>query len=140
MSFNLNISVPYRCRLIKKKNISRRAFLGLLQMLKPKSFRGRCPLDSCLASAPGPCQGSLSGPLDPTPIDTPLASLSWIVNFLALPRRTNTKFVPMGLGEGTYGVHGAELLGGGQGANPEADAFLVLKIVIETLLEHVFSC
>ena len=49
-------------------------------MLKPRSFRGRCPLDPRRGSAPGPCQG----PLDPTPLDAPLASLaplSWIQNF-----------------------------------------------------------
>ena len=70
--------------------------MGLLQMLKPKSFRGRCPLDPRLGSASGPRQGPLSGPLDPTPLDAPLASLaplSWIV----MTRYTNTKFVPMGL-------------------------------------------
>ena len=53
-------------------------------MLKPKSFRGRCPLDPRRGSAPGPRQGPLSGPLDPTPLDAPLASLtplSWIVNY-----------------------------------------------------------
>ena len=70
----------HRCRLIKlkKKNISRRAFLGLLQMLKPRSFRGHCPLDPRRGSAPGPRQGPLSGPLDPTLLNT---TLSWIVNF-----------------------------------------------------------
>ena len=59
-----------------KKNISSRAFLGLLQMLQPKSFRGHCPLDPRRGSAPGPRQGPLSGPLDPTPLDAPLAPLS----------------------------------------------------------------
>ena len=58
----------------EKKN-SMWAFLGLLQMLKPKIFRGRCPLDPHRGSAPGPRQGPLSGPLDPTPLDAPL---SWI--------------------------------------------------------------
>ena len=52
-------------------------------MLKPKSFRGHCPLDPRRGSAPGPRQGPLSGPLDPTPLDAPL---SWIVIYwLAAP-------------------------------------------------------
>ena len=33
--------------------------MGILQMLKPKSFRGRCPLDPRRGSAPLPRQWSL---------------------------------------------------------------------------------
>ena len=42
------------------------------------------PPDPRGGSAPWHNQGPFSGPLDPTPLDTPLASLaqlSWIVNF-----------------------------------------------------------
>ena len=44
------------------------AFWGLKNPEKPRSFRGLCPLDPRRGVAPGPHQGPLSGPLDPTPL------------------------------------------------------------------------
>ena len=67
------------------KNISRKAILGLLQMLKPKSFRG---------AAPGPPTGALERA--PGPHDV-RRSAFMNTKLLALTRRTNTKFVPKGL-------------------------------------------
>ena len=55
-------------------------------MSKSQSFRGLCPLDPRRGFAPGPHQGPLSGPLDPTPLYAPrLCSLrlNWSI-FLAL--------------------------------------------------------
>ena len=73
----------------KEKHISRRVFLGLLQMLKPKSFRGHCPLDPRWGSAPGPQAVRCSARFARSAfMDTKL---------LALTRHTNTKFVPTGL-------------------------------------------
>ena len=86
VSFNWNSFVPCRCSLIQRKNISRRAFLRLLQMLKPKSFRGRCPLDRRRGSAPGPHAVTRSARF--AFMDSKL---------LALTRRTKTKFLPTGL-------------------------------------------
>ena len=54
---------------------------------KSQSFRGLCPLDPRRGFAPGPHQGPLSGPLDPTPLYAPrLCSLrlNWSIYFLAL--------------------------------------------------------
>ena len=45
---------------------------------KSPSFRGLCPLDPRRGFAPGPHQGPLSGPLDPTPLYVPLASLTLV--------------------------------------------------------------
>ncbi len=40
----------------------------VIEMLKSRSFRGRCPLDTRRAAAPGPRQGPWGGPLDPRPL------------------------------------------------------------------------
>ena len=72
--------------MLKEKYISRRAFVGLLQMLKPKSFPGRCPLDPRRGSAPGPHAVRRS------------ARFAFMDSKLfALTRRTNTRFIPTGL-------------------------------------------
>ena len=55
------------------------------KLTKLQSFRGLCPLNPRRGFAPGPHQGPLSGPLDPTPLYAPLALLAplKLVNILS---------------------------------------------------------
>ena len=55
---------------LKMKEKLRERRFGVLKTLKThaRSFQGLCPLDPRRGVAPGPHQGPLSGPLDPTPL------------------------------------------------------------------------
>ena len=81
---------------LQEHNISSRAFLGLLQILKPKSFRGRCFLDPCRVSGLTP-PGALERAPGPHAVRRSARSAFMDSNLLALTLRTNTKFVPTGL-------------------------------------------
>ena len=52
---------------MKEKLCEERRF-GVFKTLKTQELLGHCPLDPRQCIAPGPHQGSLSEPLDPTPL------------------------------------------------------------------------